>query len=828
MKLFPRWMKVNLAILLCISCAGGVWFYRTQESQLRKKIEDELADIADLKANEIAHWRIDQLGEGDELISSFFFAEGIARWLADPQNQSPDSILNRFHGLQMHHHYQNILLVNPDGKVLLSLEEIPGTGYAEVAEDLATALRGRKPVLTEWHRCGMDAVPHVSLIVPLFSIGAGHSALGAVILLIEGRQYLYPLIKSWPTPSRSAETLLVRREKDAVLYLNDLRFLPNAALELRMPLSQKEVPSVMAVLGKKGIVTGKDYRGAEVIAAVQPVPNSPWFIISKMDIKEAFAEWRFRSIATIGLIFGIVILETAGAFVVWQRNQKAHFRALYQSEKTLREREARHGITLRSIGEAVIVMDAAGRIELLNECAETLTGWTNQEARGKALEQVIITLNEESRRPAANSASRVLQMGTTEIVRDYAILAARDGTERCIARSAAGIFNERNEIIGAVLVFRDQTPERLAQRALQEQERKFREIVTFLDEGYCSVTMDDIILECNPAFNHILGFEPSHPLKGTALDLWRNPDERGEYLKELTGRGFVRNYLVNAKTIRGEEIAVMVNAHLVRGERSEPVRIEGTFTDVTDRKHAEDALKKLNEELARSNKELEQFAYIVSHDLQDPLRTIASYVQLFSKRYCNRLDQDGQDFIQYIVDGASRMQRLIRDLLSYARVTTRGSEFHPVSLQKAMEEAASNLQSAIDESNAELTNDDMPIVTGDYRQLVQVFQNLIGNAIKFRKKDQQPCVHISADRVRSEWIISVKDNGIGIDPQYFNRLFTVFQRLHRREEYPGTGIGLAICQKIIARHKGRIWVESTPGQGTRFCFSLIDAPDRRT
>lgn len=234
---------------------------------------------------------------------------------------------------------------------------------------------------------------------------------------------------------------------------------------------------------------------------------------------------------------------------------------------------------------------------------------------------------------------------------------------------------------------------------------------------------------------------------------------------------------------------------------------------------AQQSLEESIAELARSNADLQQFAYVASHDLQEPLRMIASYTQLLAKRYKGKLDADADDFIGYAVDGANRMQRLINDLLTYSRVTTQGNVFERVDCNQILEGALGNLRLAIEESGAVVTHDALPVVTADGKQLGQLFQNLIGNAIKFRG-EEPPRVHVSAELRSNEWRFSVLDNGIGLDPQYAERIFVIFQRLHNREEYPGTGIGLALCKKIVERHGGRIWVESPVGRGAIFYFTL--------
>ncbi len=244
------------------------------------------------------------------------------------------------------------------------------------------------------------------------------------------------------------------------------------------------------------------------------------------------------------------------------------------------------------------------------------------------------------------------------------------------------------------------------------------------------------------------------------------------------------------------------------------------WQDITERKGAEKHLKELVDNLARSNRELEQFAYVASHDLQEPLRTVSSFSQLLARRYGGQLGQDADEFIAFIVGGAARMQTLINDLLAFSRVGTRGKALAPVDANDLLKLVIANLEAAIADNHAEVTSDPLPQVMADKTQLAQVLQNLIGNAIKFRQAGRPPRIHIAAARNKHEWEFSVRDNGIGIDPQYFDRIFVIFQRLHGLDKYPGTGIGLAICKKIVERHGGRMRVESTPDQGSTFFFTL--------
>jgi light-regulated signal transduction histidine kinase (bacteriophytochrome) len=244
--------------------------------------------------------------------------------------------------------------------------------------------------------------------------------------------------------------------------------------------------------------------------------------------------------------------------------------------------------------------------------------------------------------------------------------------------------------------------------------------------------------------------------------------------------------------------------------------------EIEVRKRAEEALKEYSSELARSNADLQQFAYVASHDLQEPLRAVSSFSQLLARRYRGKLDSDADDFITFMVEGATRMQTLINDLLTFSRIGTRGNPFAPVDCENILQTAKENLTVAIAESGAVITQDPLPALVADEIQLTQLFQNLFGNAIKFHRPEEAPRIHVSSKRQDGAWRLSVRDNGIGIDPQYFDRIFVIFQRLHGREKYSGTGIGLAICKKIVERHGGRIWVESEPGKGSTFHFVIPD------
>lgn len=278
---------------------------------------------------------------------------------------------------------------------------------------------------------------------------------------------------------------------------------------------------------------------------------------------------------------------------------------------------------------------------------------------------------------------------------------------------------------------------------------------------------------------------------------------------------------LRCQTADGRTVYLEAHSSLIRDEQGAPVGATGVMMDITERRQSEDAMAHYAEELRRSNEELEQFAYVASHDLQEPLRMVTSYLQLIEQRYVEAIDADGREFIGYAVDGATRMKTLINDLLAYSRIQRARDETEQLNVGEAVEQALYNLQLTIEDSGGEVTHDEpLPQLEANRVQLVQLFQNLIGNALKFRAPDRPPRIHIGVQREGRFWRFNVRDNGIGIESEYLERIFIIFQRLHARNDYPGTGIGLAICKKIVDKHGGEIHAESTPGEGTTFSFTL--------
>ncbi|HPG01281.1 MAG TPA: PAS domain S-box protein [Kiritimatiellia bacterium] len=607
MSTFPKWLAVLLVVAILCIVAGGAWFYRMQQDYVRQDIEPDLETIAQLKVGQIVAWREDQLGEAEELSSSSFLAAGVEQWFANPAS-SPEYILQRFRSLQHHYGYLDVIMVDTNGHVRLSLAGIHHEVHTGAREDLATALREGRPVLTDLHTGEVAAAPHVSAIAPLF-VGAGSErrAIGAVILVNDASKFLYPLVQSWPTPSESSETLLIRRDGDSALFLNNLKYKPDAALKLRIPLTQTNVPAVMAIGGRTGVVYGLDYRGVPVVSVVRPIPGSPWFMVSKMDAAEAFAGWRFRSVLILALLLGLLLLLGAMVGMVWLKKSGEYYRELYKAEAERHETEERYRATLMSVGDAVIATDAGGRVEILNAVAEKLTGWQQDEAIGRPLEEVFHIINEDTRAKVENPVSQVVREGIVVGLANHTLLVSRDGTERAIADSGAPIHGADGKLVGVVLVFRDQTEMREAERSVREAEEHFRSFFDNAPMGKSITAPDGRLIRVNPAFCAMLGYSAEEMQRMSFADITYPEDlpETRECVRSLLA-GKQDTWRMEKRYVArdGRAIWTHVTTTLRSDERGAPLYFLTHIIDITDRKQAESERRGLLEQSDRDRRAL--------------------------------------------------------------------------------------------------------------------------------------------------------------------------------------------------------------------------------
>jgi PAS domain S-box-containing protein len=491
------------------------------------------------------------------------------------------------------------------------------------------------------------------------------------------------------------------------------------------------------------------------------------------------------------------------------------------AEKHLGQMEGRYRGLLEAAPDAMVVVNPSGEIVLLNVQAEKQFGYQRDELVGQKVKNIIPEgfaerLIADGTRSAADALAQQMGTGIELIGR------RKNRSAFPIEIMLSPLESSEGTLVTAAI--RDISVRKTAEKHLAQMEGRYRGLLEAAPDAMVVVNQGGEIVLLNVQAEKKFGYHRDELV--------------GQKVKNIIPEGFAERLVADALRSVEEALAQQIGTGIEltgrRKDKSEfPIELmlsplesaEGTLVtaavrDITTRKKAEANLLNKVEELNRSNEELGQFAYIASHDLQEPLRMVASYTQLLSRRYKGKLDSDADEFIAFAVDGASRMQRLIQDLLAYSRVGTKGKDLLDISSEEALQQALINLRGAIEEKSAVVTHDALPLVLADETQLIQLFQNLVGNAIKYQSAGI-PKVHISAAKNGGKkWTFSVKDNGLGIDSQYFEKIFGMFQRLHKREEFDGTGIGLAICKKIVERHGGNISVESQPGHGSTFRFAL--------
>ena len=525
---------------------------------------------------------------------------------------------------------------------------------------------------------------------------------------------------------------------------------------------------------------------------------------------------RTRKGVSLNLLVNVHTVEIAGQKFLLSTNEDITERKL--AEKELQSTKNYLENLINYANAPIIVWDPDSKIRLFNHAFEHLTGYSSSEVIGKKLDFLFP-------KNFLKESNIKIKYALTENWKTMEIpILTKKKEIRTVLWNSANIYDTNNKTVLSTIAQGNDITERL--KAEMEVRIAREKLDMALENANIGIwewypVTDKVIWD--EKMEKMFGLEPGTFGKTfKAFEALLNEEDLSHIQKSI------RNALENntpvetifrTKPVNGKIKYISLKALLNRDVEENPVSLTGVCFDITAmREGTEQLILKLNEELLRSNKELEQFAYVASHDLQEPLRMVSSFTQLLSMRYKDKLDQEANEFIQYAVDGALRMQSLINDLLEYSRIETKGKSLAVTNLDYVLEQTKNNLSLIIKEKNAIVTNDKLPFIMADSGQMIQLFQNLIGNALKFC--ETTPKVHISANEEKEYYLFSVKDNGIGIESQYFDKIFQIFQRLHQKEIYSGTGIGLAICRRIVERHGGKIWVESKSGEGTVFKFTI--------
>jgi PAS domain S-box-containing protein len=538
------------------------------------------------------------------------------------------------------------------------------------------------------------------------------------------------------------------------------------------------------------------------------VGGRSWLLVSTPASDFEVRRWRTSWLL---LAAGLGLTALAAAFAHASASRK---RVRVSAERLVRRERDFTRSVIDSLPGVFYVIGADGRFELWNRRAEVISGFDADEIANMAPTEFF---RSEDAALIGGKIAEVFDRGWSEV---EVPLVTKAGERIPFHFSSQRMDSDGDpKLIGVGI---DISARKRAEEELRSSEEKLRALFELSPLGLALNAMDGRFLAGNQAFLRIVGYTADQLGHLTYWDITPPSfaEDEARQLDALRTAGRYGPYEKDYLHSSGRRVPVCLNGVLVTGGDGQHY-IWSIVEDVTGRRAAERAMREKTEELAHSNAELEQFAYVASHDLREPLRMVSAYVSLLDRRYGQAFDAEGREFIAYAKEGAERMDRLILDLLEYSRIGRKARPADTVVLGDALREAVRVLGPQIAEAAARVeVAGEMPTVVGDYGDLVRLFQNLMGNALKYREPDRVPEVTVTAARAEGEWIVSVADNGIGIAPEYFDRIFLIFQRLHTRDRYEGTGIGLAICRRIVEHHGGRIWVESVPGRGTTFHVAL--------
>ena len=820
------WLLIVLFIIISASSILlGLFYYKSQKRRLLNDKNTELSAIADLKVRQIDHWRNERIGDAILIGENEPFVKQIYDYLNNPDNKIPASdIISSLKSVTRSIEYKNIVLIDTLGKVrgyYPGQDTVIGDYLKRLIPDLMKLKSG---ILTDLHKVTNINYIHLDLIIPLINAWQEDpSVFGLLALRIDPEEILYPLVKTWPVPSKTAEALIVRQEGENVLYLNELRFKKNSELVLLKSVSEEKLPAAMAIRGIEGTIDGIDYRGASVISAMKKVPGSQWYLIAKVDHNEVFSALNDQMtmiiiiiilfILTIGLLLGI--LE-------WNENVR-FYRGKYEAELDHMALRKHFDLILKFANDIIFLTDRNMVIIEANDRAAEAYQRDRNELIGMSLSKI--------RAPGAvkdlENESRILDekgFATYETVH-----VRKDGTLLPVEISARKVEIEGVKYFQSIC--RDITERKFAEETLRESEERFRKI---FEESPISIAMtgkDLGIIRANSAFCKMLGYKEEE-LKSVTLRNFTHPDYiAGDdvSLLRLVAEE-IPVYHTENRYIRKDKTVIWGSAtiSIIRNNNDEVQYFLAMIEDITQRKMAEAELIAAKEKAEESDRLKTAFLHNVSHEIRTPMNAIIGFSALLSEP--ETTEEERHQFIDIIFQSGSQLLSIINDIVDIANVESGQvklniKEMNLNSHLRSLDEQFSYKEEP-DVISINLDTglpDEKALIMADSTKLIQILSNLINNATKFTKKGRIDFGYSLKDGCLEFF---VKDTGIGIPPELHGKIFERFFQVDNlvSRKFGGTGLGLSICKAYVELMGGKIWVNSRPGVGTDFRFTMPYAP----
>ena len=843
-----------LIIFLLLSLGVGIagyLYYKNQLINFKKDKQENISAIADLKVNQIVEWRRERIGDASIVQDNPLIAPSIQQYLNNPDAPKiKEDIIALMTSMKNKYGYESVLLLDSQGDLKQSVsignEVIGNTAKLLISE----AIHTQKVFLSDIYYSETALRTRISLVIPILMHQGQDTQVVAVFLLrIDPYKFLYPLIQSWPTPSTTAESVLLRREGNDIVYLNDLRHRKVTALTLRLPITSTNLLSEVEVGGKEGVIEDIDYRGTMVLAASRRVPNSTWYLVAKIDKAEIYEPIRVRAWFTA--FFSVILVLLAGISVIffWRQQQATFYRSQYESEMERRALLQHYEYLTKYANDIILLFERNGKIVEVNERAIDCYGYTREELlhlnvtdlRSPETREFFALQSSQVAMQNANGLVYVTthqrKNGTTFPAETSSRIIDIDGKTffQCIIRD----ISERKKAIEQIKILNESLEHRVAERTAQleaanqklEKERNFISAV-FNTAGALIIVLDKggKILQFNLACEKKSGYSSNEIIGKYIWEILLLEEEVAKVNTIFTELQVGQSPIQienHWKTKDGSILLIDWSGNLILDNEGNNEYIVGTGVDITEKRKAEEKIKNLNlalerraTELIAVNKELETFSYSVSHDLRAPLRSIDGFSKALQEDYNDKLDTLGKDYLNRICAASQRMGQLIDDLLNLSRVTRWEMKLEQVDLSNLAQIISAEIKAAQPKRQVEFQITPGLSIQGDARLFRVIMENLFGNAWKFTGRIAKAKIEFGVIYCEDKPVYFVRDNGAGFDLTYADKLFGAFQRLHTLAEFPGTGIGLATVQRIINRHGGKIWAESILNNGATFYFTI--------